>query len=242
MPNYTKKDFARLCDLTTGNLSNYIARKNVIAEGEFIDTDKYPQNEHFLAKRLQKQATKPKENNAATAPQTVDMEVSGIDVAPIVDTPKGRKGKKKSVDAAIPPQVLPQMVLTPDPLKEERREKSNARFDVETEKKKAEIDRIRRQTQAEEMKMERQLGKYMPTELVKSLLGQHFRSMLMAMKNNVDTFIIEFGRKKKMPQDEIAYLRGQIIKMLNKIIVDADAESRKVVTNIVAEHSQQSAA
>jgi hypothetical protein len=50
---HTKQAFATICEMTTGNLSNYIARGNVIADGQEIDIT-HPTNAAFLEKRLKK--------------------------------------------------------------------------------------------------------------------------------------------------------------------------------------------
>jgi len=50
MGRHTKAEFARICGLTTGNLSNYISRKKVIVEDDFID-DSNLINAEFLKKR-----------------------------------------------------------------------------------------------------------------------------------------------------------------------------------------------
>lgn len=45
----TKKEFADLCGMTTGNLSNYITRKKVFPSGDLID-DTFAANKEFLEK------------------------------------------------------------------------------------------------------------------------------------------------------------------------------------------------
>lgn len=50
MPLYSKKEFADLCGLSTGNLSNYAKRGKIIYSGDYID-DTLDLNASFLAMR-----------------------------------------------------------------------------------------------------------------------------------------------------------------------------------------------
>lgn len=57
MALHTRKEFAELCGLSSGNLSNYIGRKNVIATGDYID-DALDKNKAFLIKWQHKNGSK----------------------------------------------------------------------------------------------------------------------------------------------------------------------------------------
>lgn len=50
MALHLKADFAKLCGLTTGNLTNYIKRGKVLMSGDYVD-DSVPINKDFLEKR-----------------------------------------------------------------------------------------------------------------------------------------------------------------------------------------------
>jgi hypothetical protein len=50
MPVHSKKAWAEMCGLSTGNLSNYVKRGEVIYSGDFVD-DAVPTNRDFLTKR-----------------------------------------------------------------------------------------------------------------------------------------------------------------------------------------------
>jgi hypothetical protein len=50
MALHTKREFAAMCGLTTGNLTNYIKRGQVIASGDYID-DGIEGNRNFFLKR-----------------------------------------------------------------------------------------------------------------------------------------------------------------------------------------------
>lgn len=53
MALHLKADFAKMCGLTTGNLTNYIKRGKVILSGDYVD-DTIPVNKDFLGKRIDK--------------------------------------------------------------------------------------------------------------------------------------------------------------------------------------------
>lgn len=54
MALHSKQDFAAMCGLTTGNLSNYEKRRKVVYSGDYID-DSLELNRLFLEKRQKKQ-------------------------------------------------------------------------------------------------------------------------------------------------------------------------------------------
>jgi hypothetical protein len=55
MALHLKADFAKLCGLTTGNLTNYIKRNKVLMSGDYID-DQLQINKDFLLSRQSKSA------------------------------------------------------------------------------------------------------------------------------------------------------------------------------------------
>jgi hypothetical protein len=57
MALHSKADFAKLCGLTTGNLTNYIKRNKVLMSGDYID-DQLQINKDFLLSRQSKSAPK----------------------------------------------------------------------------------------------------------------------------------------------------------------------------------------
>jgi hypothetical protein len=60
MALHLKPDFARLCGLTTGNLTNYIKRGKVEVDGDYID-DSIQVNKDFLIKRQAAETIKAEE-------------------------------------------------------------------------------------------------------------------------------------------------------------------------------------
>jgi len=55
MPLYTRVEFAKLCGIESGNLSNYIKRGNVVLSGVFVD-DSIAVNRQFMQRRAQRLA------------------------------------------------------------------------------------------------------------------------------------------------------------------------------------------
>lgn len=101
MPLYTKKEWAKMCGMNTGNLSNYVARAQVIYTGDLID-DQLPVNAEFLKRRTDLLKTKPK--SADQNPKN-DTQSAAIDPPsdrihiPAADTPKFDPKNKYALDA-----------------------------------------------------------------------------------------------------------------------------------------------
>jgi len=80
-------------------------------------------------------------------------------------------------------------------------------------------------------------GEAIPTDLVKIIFGQHFKSIGTTFKNATETIITNIGKKKALNVNEIAELRSVLNGILNDAISESIQESKKNIKNIVEEYS-----
>jgi hypothetical protein len=118
------------------------------------------------------------------------------------------------------------------------KDKYDERFDLDTEKKKAEIAKLDRERQIAEVKHEKMLGKLIPTEVTKSLFIQTIKNYTVSFKQAADKLIQEFAKRTKMNRNDIAALKGELILAINHGSENAVLESKKGVDNIVREYSE----
>lgn len=85
MAFHSKKEFAEMCGMTTGNLSNYIGRKKVVLSGELID-DTISENISFSLKHKKNTST---EVAVVNGPKIQDPDI--VRAAPNI-TSKRKKG------------------------------------------------------------------------------------------------------------------------------------------------------
>lgn len=134
-------------------------------------------------------------------------------------TAKGKKGK-----------------FTPNT---DRDKKLGERMKLESLKKTTEVERMQHEIALKELQFAKMSGKVIPTELVKRLFAQHFKSMTMAFKQAADLLLVEFGKKAKMNRNDIAEMKGALVTVINRAVEDGTKATGKTLASIVTEHSQQ---
>jgi hypothetical protein len=103
------------------------------------------------------------------------------------------------------------------------------------EKTQADIERIRTVTELNRLKIEKQEGENIPTELVMPLVSQFAHSMIGAFKNGMEAMLVEIGHKKKLTNAEMADLRKVLTATINRAASDGVEDARKATGNIVNE-------
>lgn len=202
-------------------LSVYISRgKVIVGEDGLIDTDN-PVNVLFVQDRQAKKAP-------VAAEEVPELIESGVAVAAVAVKPKGRVTKIK-------------------PIRERKREDNGfteavrSKISLESRLKEVEIEKKKRESDLLRSKQDRAAGKLVPTELVKGLFQNHFKSIVMGFKQGIDQMIIEIAKKKAMNINERAELKREMIKILNSCIDDTVKITKKDISSLVAEYSQTSA-
>jgi len=116
--------------------------------------------------------------------------------------------------------------------------KIDERFDLDTEKKKMEIEKLRRESMTAEMQHEKLMGRLVPTDPVKNLIIQTIKTYTVSFKQAADKIILEFGKRYKMNRNDAAEMRGELVSAINKASEEGIAESKKSVMHLVREYSQ----
>jgi hypothetical protein len=211
MALHLRAEFAKICGLSTGNLSNYIKRGKVILSGDYID-DSIPQNKEFLEKRGVKAS--PQSSSATT--------------------------KKPRVDR---PQITPLEVEglgDPDIPEDDEDDSGGESLHLLSKKRqKVEIRKKNRETVLLELKIKKQRGEVIPTELVKDAFGQFSRRMAIEFKNSVDQILTELTKKKDFNLNEIAELRGLMLSSINLSVESGVHIAKKDIDNIVNQHIEK---
>lgn len=204
----TRKEFGVKCGIKSGDLSNYIKRGKVLVENDRID-DAALINAAFVDKALANARKKPqKESENAVAPPAGDKPVA---------TPKPK---------AKPPK--------PDG----NSDRFTERFDLETEKKKAEIKKLARETETAELKHEKWIGKLIPTDMVKSLFVHTIKNYTRNFKQDAEKIVQEFAKRTKMNRNDMADMKSQLVLAINHASENSDLESKNGIKNIVMEYSE----
>ncbi len=223
MTMLTKKDFSDLCGIRTKMLSVYIQRGKVVTDGDMIN-DENEINRAFKTKRL-------------NSPKKIQI-IPGL---PEKLVPSHEKEKYTSILPThksvknIENEAFSRQNTTPSSMQTDRALK---KMDIDYEKKQKEIERLDQEMRLARLQEEKLLGKLIPTDMVKNLFAQHFKSVTLTFKQAADLIAVEFGKKAKIARNDQAELRGQLVTIINRAIEDSISESKRSLTHIVHEYSQ----
>jgi len=206
MPLHTKKQFADLCGIKTGDLSNYQKRGKVIYSGEYVD-DSIEPNISFLKKALDKkngQQTRVivKEE---TLPVTKELTTLNI-LEPKIRTPKT-------------PNVKPP------------KEKEVTGYNLANEKVALQIENLELKNREMEEKINTKLGNTIPKEPVVLSFQYINKNMCRNIKVGIENLITRY--EKNFTPAQFADIRAAIVKEINHAQINAVAESKKNIAEII---------
>lgn len=209
MPKYTKKEWAALCGMNTGNLSNYAVRGQVIYTGDLID-DQLPVNADFLKRRADLLKTKP---------------------ASTVQDPK-----TDNTQAAVSEQPS-ERIHRPNPIppKADARNK----YALEAEKKFYEIENAKVQNDILHEKLLKLRGESIPTDMVTMLFAEQTRNMTDTFKNTLEKHLSQWAKASGIGRDEVAKYRKEITRSINDANKNALAQTKKGLRKIINETSNK---
>src|SRR5262249_54495412 len=98
------------------------------------------------------------------------------------------------------------------------------KFAIDIELAQERRDKIKRERELAEAKLNRMAGRMIPTDMVIGLFREHFRSFTDAFRNGSENILTEIAQKAKLNRNDIAELRGQFVKIINNA-VDEGVES-----------------
>lgn len=205
---FKQAEFAKICGIEQAYLTVNRNRKKVIVDENGMVDDSNPMNAAFKAKCLARPKKEPKEIENAVAPPSGDKPEKKI-------TPRrDQKAPKRNPD------------------------KYDERFDLDTEKKRAEIKKIERETQLADMKHEKMVGKVMPTDAIKSLFIHTIKNFTISFKQAADKIVQDYSARAKLNRNDQAALNGELIMAINHASENAVMESKKGAGHIIREYSE----
>jgi hypothetical protein len=223
MAVHLKADFAKLCGLTTGNLTVYIGRKKVVMSGDVID-DTIPLNKEFLEHRIALQSQKsPQPEPAPKKLRLIKPDPGTPDIQPKVKQPD-------NIDE-LSDEEFEEMLNGSDDLDslfKATKSLDHKKTIVEIKKKQKEIAILT-------IREEKARGLVIPTDLVLTLINQHSRTIAAEFKNSVDSILTKISKKKDLSAVEQSDLRGELLHVINQTVDKTVNVSQKNVGNIVKE-------
>jgi len=216
MPLYQKKEYQELCQVSRPYLAQYIKRgKVILREDNLIDTSN-PINQEFMDNRV----NKPK------AP-------------PVKETkPKKVKPQKKAV-APAPPERETREPVSKFAKSEDEAQGAVDKYNLDRQLKELEIEKKLQEIEKTKIQVQKLKGDVIPTDLVNMVFAQHFTSVTNAFYNAADNYIAIITARLNGKKDDIAFIRGELIKTINQAVKDGIVESKQSMGNIAREYSDK---
>lgn len=212
MTLYSKKDFATKCNIETKNLSVYITRKKVICLGDGMIDDADPRNALFLEKRKSKTETT----------ETAEEEIPLTDTEDVGETTVIQlKRPKKSANTGENEENIDENAS----LSALDKRKTL----LEVQKKEADLEKVRLQN----AKLK---GEVIPFGLMNPLIAQNNQSIVTEFKNAGDELILEISKKKTLSGEEVAYLTGKLVYLINDAVRKAQDQTIKSLDLIIKDY------
>lgn len=119
-----------------------------------------------------------------------------------------------------------------------KKEQSQTLFELEKEAKQHGIEKTKEEIDRLRMQKHKLNGYLIPTDMVKTLFGQHFRAVTVSFKEGADNILVKWAKRFRMNRNDIAELRGEMIAIINESIDKAVDESQKNLSHLVAEYAK----
>lgn len=209
MALYKQAEFAQKCGIEQAYLTMYRKRGKVVVTDDGMVDDAQAINILFFEKCLKRT---PKEPKAEVVLKTTGNQEPKKDKKPS----KAQITEKKS----------------------KANEKADERFDLDTEKRRMEIEKLQRESRLADIQHEKMIGKMLPTEPIKSLFIQIIKSYTVSFTQAANKILQEFAKRNKMNRNDVAEMRGELIAAINQASKEGIDESKKSVSHIIREYSQ----
>lgn len=210
---HTRKQLSELLKLDWGNKSNrdkigmWVKRGSIVEKDGLID-DTDPQNIYWIKKQSEKVPT------ASSKPEP-QKETQGpkVEQPPLPENTKIKK-QKKGTD-----------------------QEAEVKWGLDIEKKELEIEKLRVDTRLQELKEEKIRGEVIPITLTKAIVTNLSQSILTSQKDFIDYLLIRIGKEAKLSGEQLAKLRGEMIKALNETVDKAIKTSQRNIKSLMYEFS-----
>lgn len=107
--------------------------------------------------------------------------------------------------------------------------KQSGYSNLETEKLKQQIEKLKNENRKLSLSNEKTLGNFIPTEHADILITQLSEAIHMAWENELDDFILKFSAKNQLSRDEITVLKKEKVSSTNISRSRAVKEAKKML-------------
>lgn len=212
MGKHTRKEFALLCGITPAAVNVNVGRNRIIVGADKLISDSNLYNKEFLRKQQDNQSIK------------VVTKETPLSKSPPEKAPRQGKGS---------------LAVAAGPSGDEDEIRLKRKFGIDVEIKELELTKKKQEIELRKIALQKAKGKVIPTDLVKDLFTQQFKSVTTSFHQAADNFIMEISKMAGLKREEIAELRGRLIILINEGITDAQVESKRSLKTIVNDYAEK---
>jgi hypothetical protein len=226
MALHTKKEFAKLCGLTTGNLSNYEGRRKIMYSGDYVD-DSIEPNISFLQKRQLLLKNMPAEMREEVAEQSEREEIK---TSKVKESATRKKEYSKPVDNYRPP--IPNTTQSGFQM-------DGSLLALEKEKLVLQNQKLVEEVQLAKKKNEKIAEESVLVEHVRALIIIQSESGKIAWENAVEDLLVTMTREFQLPREKVAIVKGEVNDIINNALNRAAAESHKTLKRLQSDYANK---
>ena len=115
--------------------------------------------------------------------------------------------------------------------------RENTLVEMQREKGSLEIQLKNNSIELQRLEIKKKRGELVPTESVKNLIIQHSESIKTSYSEASDNLIVIISHKKQLSSEEVADIRSQFVKIVNRAIDNAINFTLSGLKNVVTDYS-----
>ena len=209
MAKYLRKDIVKMCGISQAYISVCIKRGALILNKNKEIDTEQPINQEFIDKRML--SKKQKENPSTESPPEKQ--------------PAMGKGSL--------------VVVSPSVSSDENEIILKKKYGIDLEIKDIELKKKKQEVELKSIQLDKAKGKVIPTDLVKDVMSQQFKSVTIAFHQGADNFILKISKRVDLSADDRASLRNELIDIINESSSNAMKEGKKMIKSIVEDYSEK---
>lgn len=152
---------------------------------------------------------------------------------------KEARTDKSSVIIDKKPVVVKESKSKLPPLPQGETASDTRKYNLELQLKHLTIEKAEQEVELNRIRIAKQTGEVIPTDLVRVVVAQIFKGVTTAFHQGCDNFISVIAKQTGMNATDKAKLRGELIGIVNQSVIDGQAENKANIKNIVEEYSEK---
>jgi hypothetical protein len=224
MAKFSKREFYEHCGVSKSYFYQYVKRGKLHVGADGLIDTALPMNQEFMDSRVKNKKTAPA---PTPAPQPAAPVEPAFVPAPPKSKPKKMTLKEKKELLRLEKEV------------EIEAQAATHKFNLDKAIKEAELEKKEQEIELNKLKIAKLSGEVIPTDLVKVIFAQHFKSVTTAFHQGCDNFIMTIAKVTGMKRAEMATMRGELIEIVNHAVTDGIDESRQSLKHIVGEYKEK---